>query len=170
MPTRADPTPATTWRLRTSGPDQTRALGAAVGGAALPGTVVLLVGDLGAGKTVFAQGVARGLGTPGVVNSPTFVLCNEHVGGRLTLQHADLYRLTSLQEVEELALHDAAQDAVLLVEWPDRAEGDLPADHIAVELAPGPASGDRPDDRDITLEATGPTATAVLTAARAGFA
>lgn len=168
MTTDAGPTSAATWRLHTTAADETRALGAAVGRAALPGTVVLLIGDLGAGKTVFAQGVARGLGTPGVVNSPTFVLCNEHLGGRLTLQHADLYRLTSLQEVEELALYDAAQDAVVLVEWPDRAEGALPPDHIVVEIEPGPPDG-RPDDRDIALEATGPLSAAVLATARAEF-
>ena len=78
--------------LRTDAPEQTHELGRALGAAAEPGTVLALAGPLGAGKTLLAKGVAAGLGVVGVVNSPTFVLMNEH-DGRLRLFHVDAYRL-----------------------------------------------------------------------------
>ena len=132
-----------TWTLSSSSPETTRALGALLGRLAPPATVVLLSGDLGAGKTVFAQGVARGLETPGVVNSPTFVLLNEHRGGRLPLFHADLYRLGEASEIEELALDEAAAEGLLLVEWPERGHGLLPAGALAVTITAGPGADDR---------------------------
>ncbi|MXY86801.1 MAG: tRNA (adenosine(37)-N6)-threonylcarbamoyltransferase complex ATPase subunit type 1 TsaE, partial [Chloroflexi bacterium] len=109
-----------TFRLTCEDAETTRAVGAAVGRTAPAGTVVLLQGDLGAGKTVFAQGVGRGLETPTTVNSPTFVLMNEHLGGRLPMRHADLYRLDDLELIAELGLDQAALGGVLLVEWPER--------------------------------------------------
>ena len=148
--------------IETHAPEETRALGEALGRLAEPGSVILLSGDLGAGKTVFAQGVGRGLGAPGIVNSPTFVLCNEHLGGRLPLQHADLYRLTQSAEVTELALDEVAADGVLLVEWPERAPDVLPPDHLVLRIQPGPGS----DDRVIELIAEGPQALRLLGALR----
>lgn len=125
-----------TLRLTCDDAEATRAVGAAVGRFAAAGTVVLLQGDLGAGKTVFAQGVGRGLGAPTVVNSPTFVLVNEHLGGRLPLRHADLYRLDDLDLIAELGLDQAAIGGILLVEWPERGEGVLPSDHLHVQIVP----------------------------------
>ncbi len=125
-----------TLRLTCEDAESTREVGAAVGRFAPAGTVVLLQGDLGAGKTVFAQGVGRGLEAPTVVNSPTFVLVNEHLGGRLPLRHADLYRLDDLDLIAELGLDQAAIGGVLLVEWPERGEGVLPADHLHVQIVP----------------------------------
>ena len=125
-----------TLRLTCDDAESTREIGAAVGRHAPAGTVVLLQGDLGAGKTVFAQGVGRGLGAPTVVNSPTFVLVNEHLGGRLPMRHADLYRLDDLDLIAELGLDQAAIGGVLLVEWPERGEGVLPAEHLHVQITP----------------------------------
>lgn len=150
------------WRITTDSAEATRELGRLLGELAQPGTVVLLSGELGAGKTVFAQGVGAGLSTPGVVNSPTFVLVNEHLGGRLPLLHADLYRLSDWSEVEELALHEVALDGVLLVEWPERAPGMLPADRIVLQIE----DGVDPDQRSLLWSAAGPCASAVLRGVR----
>ena len=125
-----------TLRLTCDDADATRAVGAAVGQQAAAGAVVLLQGDLGAGKTVFAQGVGRGLDAPTVVNSPTFVLVNEHLGGRLPMRHADLYRLDDLDLIAELGLDQAAEGGILLVEWPERGVGALPDDYLHVQITP----------------------------------
>lgn len=143
-----------------------------MGRLAQPGLVVLLRGDLGAGKTVFAQGVGRGLGVPSVVNSPTFVLINEHLGGRLPLRHADLYRLEDAGLIGELGLDQAADDGVLLVEWPERApsegEGSLPQEHLLVELTAlawsESAASLEASPRRVCLSASGASASALLDA------
>ena len=98
------------------------------------GDVVLLSGNLGAGKTAFVRGLAAGLGTdPDEVSSPTFTLVHEYRGGRLTLYHADLYRLERAA-TDDLGLEEmGASDGVLAIEWPDRLVHDLPAP-ISVEL------------------------------------
>ncbi|MCY3568813.1 MAG: tRNA (adenosine(37)-N6)-threonylcarbamoyltransferase complex ATPase subunit type 1 TsaE [Chloroflexi bacterium] len=130
------PEHSSTYRTTCADAEATRELGAALGRYALPGTTVLLQGDLGAGKTVFAQGVGRGLDAPTVVNSPTFVLVNEHLGGRLPMRHADLYRLDDLDLIAELGLDQAAEGGILLVEWPERGQAALPADHVRVRITP----------------------------------
>lgn len=139
-------------RLRT--PEETLDLGRRLGQAAVPGTVVALRGDLGAGKTLFARGVGAGLGVTGPVTSPTFVLVMVHEGGRLPLIHADLYRLGDLDEAEAVGLPELLRgDGVALVEWADRIPGLLPADHLEVHLAWVPG---RPEERDVQVTATGP--------------
>ncbi len=86
------------------------------------------------------------------MRSPTFVLMTRHEGGSLPLYHADLYRLDSVDEVEELALEEQAADGILLVEWPERGLDALPAHHLFVALEPTP---DSPSSRRITLVAVG---------------
>jgi tRNA threonylcarbamoyl adenosine modification protein YjeE len=130
---------------------QTRALGRRIARLLRPGDVVLLQGPLGAGKTALAQGVGQGLKVETVVNSPTFVLMARH-DGPTRLYHADLYRLTEADEVEELALEQQAADGVLLIEWPERGLDVLPTEHLLVvlELVPGEAN-----HRRITVVASG---------------
>jgi tRNA threonylcarbamoyladenosine biosynthesis protein TsaE len=115
-------------------PDHTRRLGEGLGVLLQPGDVVLLSGELGAGKTVFVQGMARGLGFEGSVSSKSFVLLGEYEG-RITLYHADLYRLEDPEEVLELALDEISAAGVLVVEWPERAgDGVLPEEHLRIEF------------------------------------
>ena len=120
--------------LSSSHPDETRAFAERLGALLRPGDVILLSGELGAGKTVFVQGLARGLGFDGSVSSKSFVLMGEY-SGRLKLYHADLYRLDEPEQVAELALDEVSADGVLVVEWPERAgSGVLPEDHLRVEF------------------------------------
>ncbi len=114
---------------------ETEALGRAFAATLNAGDVVLLEGPLGAGKTAFVRGMARGLGAnAGDVSSPTFTLLQEYAG-RLTLFHADLYRL-SPREVDELGLGELSTDGVLAVEWPERWTSP-PRDAIRVTIAKG---------------------------------
>jgi tRNA threonylcarbamoyladenosine biosynthesis protein TsaE len=100
---------------------ETAALGRELGATLSAGDVVLLEGDLGAGKTAFVRGLAEGLGVdPGEVSSPTFTLVQEYRGGRVPLFHADLYRLNESREIDDLGLDEIAEDGVLAVEWAER--------------------------------------------------
>jgi tRNA threonylcarbamoyladenosine biosynthesis protein TsaE len=137
--------------VTTSSGARTRALGRRLARLLRAGDVVLLQGPLGAGKTTLAQGVGAGLKVDEPVRSPTFVLMTRHDGGVLPLYHADLYRLESIQEVEELALAEQAADGVLLVEWPERGLEALPAEHVLVVLEPTEA----PLERRITVVGVG---------------
>ena len=120
--------------LVSEGPDDTHAIGRRIGSAAAPGTVLALTGELGAGKTQLAKGVAEGLGVTSVVNSPTFVLMNEHVG-RLRLHHIDAYRLADAEEASAAGLLDERfADGVTVVEWADRLDGWLPAERLEIHL------------------------------------
>jgi tRNA threonylcarbamoyladenosine biosynthesis protein TsaE len=135
----------------TKSPDDTRELAATVAGVVQPGDVLLLAGELGTGKTVFAQGFGRGLGVEEPVTSPTFTLLRTYEG-RITLVHADVYRLDHLQEVVDLALPELLDEGgVALVEWGDMAAAALAPDFLEVGLELG--AGD--DDRMITLRAVG---------------
>jgi len=125
--------------LRSDSPERTRALGRAIGTRATPGIVLALIGPLGAGKTQLAKGVADGLDVSTVVNSPTFVLMNEHAG-RLRLFHVDAYRLDDPDEALSIGLFDERQgDGVTVVEWADRLDGWLPLERLDLWIEPDAA-------------------------------
>jgi len=137
--------PEVALQLRTRSADETRALGHRLGGAVRAGDVILLRGPLGGGKTVLVQGMAAGLGATVDVISPTFVLVR-HYRGRLELVHADLYRLESRREIDELGLEELAAAGVLVVEWSDRApwlEESPGVIVLELEAAAGGAANDR---------------------------
>src|ERR1700720_1513312 len=116
----------------------------------MPGSVVLLFGDLGAGKTAFVRGLAEGLGVDrDEVSSPTFTLVQEYRGGRLTLFHADLYRLSDPREIDDLGLDEIAADGVLAIEWAEKLPR-APAHAIAVGIEHADA-----DDRVIAIKSEG---------------
>lgn len=138
-------------------------LGERLGRVAPPGTVLALVGDLGAGKTVLVQGLACGLGVTSVVASPTFVLLMLYETGRLPLVHADLYRIGCAEEVEGLGLLECFESqGVVAVEWADRAMEVFPSDHLLVEISWVPGA---PEGRRVVLQATGPRHEDLLEAA-----
>ncbi len=133
--------PASAARQRLStGPDMTWEIGRRIGAAAVPGTLLALIGPLGAGKTQLTKGIAEGLGVAGIVNSPTFVLMNEHPG-RLRLFHVDAYRLGDPEEASSAGLLDERQsEGVTVVEWADRLEGWLPAERLEIRLDTPPGA------------------------------
>ncbi len=114
-------------------PAETLAVARRLASLLRPGDVVLLSGRLGAGKTLFAGGVAEGLGVTERVISPTFVLVRRY-DGFLPIYHADVYRLGSTGEFEDLDLPDTASDGVLLVEWGEAVAGAVPRDHLVVGI------------------------------------
>ena len=112
--------------------DDTRRAGALLGGLARPNDVIGLIGGLGAGKTAFAQGMARGLGVEGHVPSPTFNLLLVHPGAH-TFYHFDLYRLERPDELEEIDLRETVETGgVTAIEWADRFPGEMPADRLEI--------------------------------------
>lgn len=128
--------------LRSRDPETTRAIAAAMAPVFRPGDVVSLTGELGAGKTCFVQGLARGLDVEGRVTSPTFMLV-KHYDGRLPIVHCDVYRLDRLQDVLDLGDEVMGPDAVTLIEWGDAVAAILPDDHleVALTMADDPAEG-----------------------------
>jgi tRNA threonylcarbamoyladenosine biosynthesis protein TsaE len=129
--------------IRTGSPDATRAVAAAIGSLLEPGDLVSLVGDLGAGKTAFAQGLAHGLGVAGPVTSPTFTIVQEYEG-RLPVAHVDVYRLDTVQDLYDLGWDELIDDGrVTIVEWGDLIAQALPADHLVVRIDPGAADTER---------------------------
>jgi tRNA threonylcarbamoyladenosine biosynthesis protein TsaE len=136
------PSPESVQAVITTGDAETAALGAALAHSLAPGDLVLLVGELGAGKTAFVRGLAAGLGAdPDEVSSPTFTLVQEY-RGRVPVQHVDLYRVNAGIDVDELGLDEMARSgAVVAVEWADRYDGTWPGPAIRVEIV------DEGDDR-----------------------
>ena len=114
--------------------DATSALGARIAAQLGVGDTVALQGDLGAGKTTLARAILTALGVDEAVPSPTFTLVQGYDTPRLSISHFDLYRLKSPREMDELGLEEALETGAVLIEWPERAEGRLPADRLTVEL------------------------------------
>ena len=128
----------------TNSPEETEALGASLAQELEPGAVLAFTGDLGAGKTAFVRGLARGLGCPGRVTSPTFTIVNEYEGGRLPLFHFDMYRLGSADELFDIGWEDyLARGGVCAVEWSEHAEGAFEEEPIWVDIRRGESDEQR---------------------------
>ena len=139
-------------RLTADSPAGTAAVAAALAGQLRAGDVVLLHGELAAGKTTFVQGVAAALGSPDQVTSPTFMLAQFYAGGRVPVLHLDTYRLTGVGEYRDLGLEEHLPESVTLVEWGGLVAAELP-EHLDVTLETDPTDERR---RLITLAAHGP--------------
>ena len=126
---------STTITIHTDSAEETRRIGDIIGQEASPGDIYLLTGPLGAGKTCLTQGIVRGLDAPGYARSPTFVLVTRYLG-RLTIHHADLYRVDNTVEAWDLGLEDimTSGEEVLIVEWADRAADIFPEDALWINL------------------------------------
>ena len=130
---------------------ETLELAGGVGELLRAGDVVSLVGDLGAGKTVFARGVARALGVTEPIVSPSFTIVREYEG-RVPLVHVDVYRIDAVQELHDLGFEEVVRDdAVTLVEWGDMIDGLLPGDRLDIRLAAGADD----DERVVEIEGHG---------------
>jgi tRNA threonylcarbamoyladenosine biosynthesis protein TsaE len=127
-------------------PGDTADLGARLAALLIPGDVVVLSGALGAGKTLFTSGIAAGLGVEEPVISPSFILTREYSSGFLPLIHADIYRLTTRNEFDDLDLLSQSSQGVLVIEWGDVVEPILPPDHLRVDF-----EVDDDEARNITL-------------------
>jgi len=122
--------------LRASSLAQTHAIAAAIAALSRSGDLIVLAGEMGAGKTAFAKGFGAALGVTEPITSPTFTLVHSYDAGKLTLHHADIYRLSRLNEVADLALAELLEyDGIVLVEWGDVVAGSL-GDHLLVQLDP----------------------------------
>lgn len=137
----------------THSPDDTRIVGAALAPLLLPGDVISLSGDLGAGKTTFVQGLATALGVERRVTSPTFTIVHEY-SGRYPIIHLDVYRLDSFQEVLDLGFEEFLDPAaIVLLEWGDAVEPLLPRAHLKIDILRG--SPDVEDERIVVFRPRG---------------
>jgi tRNA threonylcarbamoyladenosine biosynthesis protein TsaE len=127
-----------------------RALGEALAAIVQPGDLVVLTGDLGAGKTTLTQGIGAGLGVSGDVLSPTFVIARVHRGGRIPLVHADAYRLHSVEEIDDLDLDASLEESVTVVEWGAGLVERLTGERLEVRIAPA-----ADEARTVTLHPVG---------------
>ena len=134
-------------KFTTYSPEETEALGQWLG-AQVSGGVVALFGGLGAGKTAFVRGFARGAGYSGRITSPTFAIVNEYRGGRLPVFHFDMYRLASSDELYDIGWEDyLAENGVCVTEWSENIQDAIPAEAVRVTIEP------RSDSvREITVE------------------
>ena len=122
-------------KLVSHSPEETQKIGVRIGGLAQAGDIFLLVGELGAGKTCFTQGIAWGLNIKDYALSPSFVIMRE-LYGRLPLYHIDLFRLERLEEIEELGLDDYLYgNGVCVVEWAEKGLNLLPPEHLLIEIS-----------------------------------
>lgn len=151
------------WEGMTENAAATRSVGEQLAAAIAPGQVIALRGDLGAGKTTFVQGLARGLGVTGRVSSPTFVLVNEYSAAHgMRLIHIDTYRLGphALDEADAIGLEELLADpsAIIAIEWAERVADLLPENYLLLELR----YGSEPDQRLLRLTAFGPRSSAAV--------
>ncbi len=136
--------------LETYSPEETFEFGRKIGREARPGQVYTLIGDLGVGKTVFTQGVAKGLGIEDNVNSPTFTILQIYEDGRMPFYHFDVYRIGDVEEMEEIGYEDCFYGkGICLIEWANLIEEILPERYIRVTIEKDPDKGF--DYRRITL-------------------
>jgi len=136
------------YKYITNGALETEQLGQCLGQILTPGTVIAYTGDLGAGKTAFTRGLARGLEIPERITSPTFTIVNEYEGGRLPLFHFDMYRLGSSDELFDIGWEDyLIRGGVCAVEWSENIDDILDEDTIRIDIR----RGDRDDRRCITI-------------------
>ncbi len=149
----------TTTVLTTSHAGQTEAIGEAVGSQLRVGDLVVLTGDLGAGKTTFAKGLARALGVTQPVTSPTFTIVQEY-DGRVPLAHVDVYRLDRIQELHDFGFEELLESRVTVVEWGEAIALVLPRDRIDVRIRMDDVMDDATDDVDdrrvVEIVANGP--------------
>ena len=139
-------------RASTSSVVETQELATALAQLSRAGDVLVLVGEMGAGKTAFAQGFARGLGITEQVTSPTFTIVREYGGGRLAMHHLDVYRLDQMREVSELGVAEMLDErAVMLVEWGDAVLPVLGDQYLEVRIG----FGDGDDERTLELSCKG---------------
>jgi tRNA threonylcarbamoyladenosine biosynthesis protein TsaE len=149
-------TRAATLVARTTSARETKELAGALAALAQPGDLLVLAGDLGAGKTAFVQGFSAALGVTDPVTSPTFTLAQQYEG-RLTVHHLDVYRLDQLGEVADLGLPELLDDGgVVLIEWGDAILPVLPTDFLEVQLTYGAPDRGSDDDRRIVMRPVGP--------------
>ena len=122
-------------QILTRSPEQTEQLAEKMAARLVPGDVIAYYGGLGAGKTAFTRGLARGLGITESVTSPTYTIVNEYLSGRLPLFHFDMYRLGSADELFDIGWEDYLErGGVCAVEWSENVEGVFPRDHIEVRI------------------------------------
>lgn len=149
-------------KLRSRSVSETRDIATALARLVAVDDIILLHGEMGAGKTAFAQGFGRGLGVDEPVTSPTFNLVHTYDSGRIVFHHADLYRLDRTAEISDLALGELVEgDGVLLVEWGEAAAGIL-GEHLDLRLDTVMSNDDMPseladDERMITIVPSGET-------------
>ena len=138
----------------THSPEETFKLGVKIGQNCKPGQVFTLIGDLGVGKTVFTQGVAKGLEIDEPVNSPTFTILQEYTGGRLPFYHFDVYRIGDVEEMDEIGYEDCFYgQGICLVEWANLIEEILPEHYYKIVIEKDLEKGF--DYRKITIEEIG---------------
>lgn len=136
------------------GPEYTFRLGKSIGEKAVTGTVFTLIGDLGVGKTVFTQGLAKGLGITEPVNSPTFTIMQVYEEGRCPFYHFDVYRIGDISEMDEIGYEDCFYgDGICLIEWADLIEDILPESYVRITISKDLQKGF--DYRKIVLEKIG---------------
>lgn len=121
----------------TKGPMETRAVGRQLAEKLRAGDVLLMYGDLGAGKSEMTRGIAEGLGVTETVTSPSFTVLNVYESGKIPLYHFDWYRLESAEEIYELGMDEyLGGDGIAVVEWPTQCPDAIPEDHLKIEIVP----------------------------------
>ena len=118
--------------IETRSPEETFQVGKSLGEKAYPGQVITLTGDLGVGKTVFTQGLAKGLGIEEPVNSPTFTIVQVYEGGRLPFYHFDVYRLSDTDEFYAIGGDEYFENGICIIEWGELIKDALPKDYIHI--------------------------------------